>query len=156
MAASKRLDVTYKEEEQVTWSAYQQVNDISNDQEIYLVMIEGWDEETNIVYNSEPKAVGKGSYLISTSENERVLEVEINTNFATELELRQFRRNLLSQSLQVRELMLTRVYVEGEIEWTETITGYITSISGWDQNEQVTTLRFTVTCYNPEIISTMP
>lgn len=153
MDNQNQLNVYYGTATTPTFTAYQ-FYQTGNFNAIYLEELEGWDEDETFTLETEQKLIGNGSYIITSTVGERVIQITLNTMFSTERELRVFRSAIVAQMLALGDTKLERVFNEtGETTpRKETVSGKITRISAWEQMEDIASIRITVTCVEPDIV----
>lgn len=110
-----------------------------------LTNLEGWDTYANIEIKTEPKMIGAGSYVISTHVGER----EITFTAAVESTNPKAIRNTFAAKLGNTVTMTRRYFTDGVETYKEIMTGYVTSVTGWDRINDHANLAVTVKCVNP-------
>jgi hypothetical protein len=111
-----------------------------------------WDL-TTITIETAPKLIGEGSYEISTSVPERVLEITLNSIGNWTLT----QRALTTLAIAKTELTFTKVKTETADNKTETqvLKGKITSIAPDQAFDNWADIKLTILCKDPTPVTTI-
>lgn len=137
------------------WSitAYNSWGPITNSQTDPLFeKVDNWDNSTNKTLTTAPKGIGHGTYLISTTVEDREVALTLQLR-GDDAYLRQQLRAIKSSMLADNLVNLTRTYLDavtGTAIQTETLSGYIKGQT-WDRNANDAVTVLTIKCLNPDI-----